>query len=72
MYSSNGTEYVSSLQFERLALSPQFMGKNIEENLRIRLGVDMTEVLTIELFHQLIGVNQVSVVRKADPIGALT
>src|SRR5699024_1375516 len=46
----------------------QFMGKNVEQYLTIRRGIDMTKIRSKNVFHQRRGVNQVTVLRQRDTV----
>ena len=49
----------------------QFVGKNIEKDLGIRIGVEMPLILNKELMLQGFGIGQVAVMRQSDPVGRI-
>jgi hypothetical protein len=54
-----------------LAQYLQFMSEDVEQDLRIRGGVDMAQILPIEILLQLLGIGQVSVMSQGDSIGGV-
>ena len=51
------------------AQSLQFMGKYVEQNLRVGRGIDMAQILAVEIPGQLLGIGKIAVVRQCDAIG---
>ena len=49
----------------------QLVREYVEQYLRVRLGVDMAQVGTVELGLDLLHVGQVAVVREADAVGGV-
>lgn len=50
----------------------QFAGKDIEQDFRIRGGVNVATFLFEQLFTQLVGIGQIAIVGKRDAIRELT
>ena len=45
------------------------MGKNVEQDLRIGFGIDMTAILLEQLLFQVGGIGQITVMRQRDAVG---
>ncbi|KAI3488256.1 hypothetical protein L1887_47795 [Cichorium endivia] len=65
---ANGGEDVLLVDAE-LARLLQVVGKDVEEHLRVRIGVDVTVGVGIEEATQLVGVDEVAVVGEGDAVG---
>ena len=49
----------------------QFVGEHVQQNFRIRVGVDMAQIGSEQIAAQLIGIGQVPVVRQGNAVGTV-
>ena len=68
MHVGHRLEYIVLVDAQ-LALTLQLMGEDVEQDLGIGIGVDVTQILHEHLPLEVFCVGQIAVVRQADPVG---
>ena len=68
MHGRHGLENILRRELQPLT-EHQLMGKHVEQNLGVGVGVQMTPVRAVKLLGQRFGVSEVAVVRQTDAVG---
>ena len=67
MYFFNGFEN-NFRRWLQLFLLLQLVRKNIQQHFRIGRRVDMTQIFTVNIFRQLFGIGQITVMRQRNSV----
>ena len=67
VYTGNRGEHILDIHGYR-GISLQFVGKHVQQDLRVGVGVDLAQVFLKQFLLQFVGIGEVAVVREADAV----